>query len=102
MTFCRSVLQRSAILHWIEEQTCKFIEVHFILRNVVIGGHYLVGDGLLLVDDGVERAVDGGTAKQVVARNVVLLPDAVGTVFALAAVGISPWKLNESHVGKMP
>lgn len=38
-------------------------------------------------------------AKQVVARHIVLLPYAVGTVFALTAVGIRPGLFDESHIG---
>ena len=51
------------------------------------------------MDKSVERAVDGVLTEQVVAGHVVLLPDAVGAVFALAAVGVCPGEFDECDVG---
>ena len=76
------------------------VEIHLVLRNLVVAVHDLGSDGLLLVDERVDGVVDGATAKEVVARDVVLLADTVGTVFALAAVGIGPSQLDECHVAR--
>ena len=60
----------------------------------------MIGDAAFAVYDVVEDRVDGVTAYEVVAVDIVLLAYAVGAVLALAAVGIGPWKFYESHVGR--
>ena len=52
------------------------------------------------MNDAIESVVDGATSDKIVARHIVLLSDTVGTVFALAAIRISPGELNESHIGR--
>ena len=74
------------------------VEIHLVLRNLVVAVHYLGSDGLLLVDERIDGVVYGATAKEVVTSDVVLLADAVGTILALTAVGIGPSQLDERHV----
>ena len=81
-----------------EEGVNKFIEVHFIGRNIIITGHYLIGDTPLFVDDVVENRVDGTTPDEVIAVDVILLAYAVGAVLALTAVGIRPRKFHKGHI----
>lgn len=77
----------------------QFIKIHFISRYVIVSVHYLGGNGLLTMNERVDGLVYCPPAKQVVARHIVLLPYAVGTVFALTAVGIRPGQFDESHIG---
>lgn len=81
-----------------EERVNKFIEVHFIGWNIIITGHYLVSDAPLFVDDVIKNRVDGATANEVIAVDVILLAYAVGAVLTLTAVGIGPRKFHEGHV----
>ena len=81
-----------------EEGVNKFIEVHFIGRNIIITGHNLIGDAPLLVDYVVENRVDGTSPDEVIAVDVILLAYAMGAVLTLATVCISPRKLNECHI----
>ena len=83
-----------------EECLHELVEILGVLRYVVGGGHDLVGYGLLAVDDTVEGGVDGVAPQEVVARDVVLLADAVGPVLTLAAVGVGPRQLYEGHIGR--
>ncbi len=75
----------------------EFVKVHFIAGYVIVGGHDLIGDRFLAVDDGVENAVDGIAPEEVITGDVVFLADAVGSVLALAAVGVCPGKFNEGY-----
>lgn len=81
-----------------EEGVNKFIEIHFIGRNIIITGHNLVGDTPLFMDDVVENRVDGTATDEVIAVDVILLAYAVGTVLTLTAVGVCPWKFYKGHV----
>ena len=81
-----------------EEGVNKFIEVHFIGRNIIITGHNLIGDAPLLVDYVVENRVDGTSPDEVIAVDVFLLAYAMGAVLTLATVCISPRKLNDCHI----
>ena len=81
-----------------EEGVNKFIEVHFIGRNIIITGHYLVGDAPLFVDDVVENRVDGTAPDEVIAVDVILLAYAVCAVLTLTAVGVCPRKFDKGHV----
>ena len=76
----------------------QLVEVHGILRNLVVAVHDFGSDGLLLVDERVDCVVDGATAEEIVTGDVVLLSDTVGTVFALAAIGIGPCQLDEGYI----
>ena len=76
----------------------ELVKVHGILRTLVVAVHDFGSDGLLLVDERVYGVVYGATPKEIIARYVVFLSDAVGTVFTLAAVGIRPRQLDERHV----
>ena len=81
-----------------EEGVNKFIEVHLIGRNIIITGHYLIGDTPLFVDDVVENRVDSISTDEVIAIDVVLLTYAVGAVLALTAIRIRPRKFHEGHI----
>lgn len=82
----------------VEERVYKFIEIHFVGRYIIIGGHYLIGNAPLFVNDIVENRVNSATANEVIAGHVILLADAVGAVFALTAVGIRPRKFHKGHI----
>ena len=55
----------------------------------------MVGDGFLLMYDVVKGTINGASPNEVVAGDVILLPDTMDAVFALATIGIRPRKLNE-------
>lgn len=93
-----SVLHISIVIVWVEYHRSQFVEIHFVGRYLIVSSHDLVSNGLFLVDDVVECTVDGMATDEIVTRHVVLLPNTVRSVFALAAVGISLRKFYESHV----
>ena len=82
----------------IKQVAYQLIEVGCVGGHIVGGGHDLVGYGLLLMYDVVKGAINGASSYKVVAGDVVLLTDTMGTVFTLATIGISPWKFNECHI----
>lgn len=94
-----SVLLISGIVVRVKEEVCKLVEVHLIRGDFIVSTHNLTGDRFLCVDDVVEGAVNGMPSDEVVAGHVVFLPDTVGAILALTAVGISPRKFHERHVG---